>query len=86
MSEVAVRFPARTWAMLAQAADKRGVKIPDLIAAAAAEFVRPTRHEWVVLLARAGLPDREIAARTGETVAFVARVRLKAGIRRREAK
>lgn len=86
MNDVAVRFPARTWARLATVADERGVKIPDLLAAAVAELVRPTRQDWVVLLARAGLSDREIASRTGETKAYVARTRLKAGIRRRESR
>ena len=86
MNDVMVTFPARVWGRLANLADDRGVKVPDLIAAAVAEMVPVTREERVLLLVRAGLSDGDVAARTGETRAYVARHRLKAGIRRRESK
>ena len=77
---IPLRVDARTWARLARLADERGVKIAALIEAGIASLITPTRRDWVLTLARAGATDREIAERTGETIAYISTQRRNAGI------
>lgn len=79
---VVVELPDKEAWALAERAEKRGVKISDLIRAAARDLVRVSSKPRDVIgdLVRVGLPDGEISIRTGLTPASVARHRRALGL------
>lgn len=77
----AVYLPEHVWGRLASTAEDRGVSIEDLLVTAITELLSPmTVAEHVAQLARAGMPDALIAARTGLLLQRVAQLRRRAHV------
>ncbi|MBW1639264.1 hypothetical protein G3H63_09295 [Microbacterium resistens] len=79
---VVIDMPDSDWARLLEVAEAHGVRLPQLILAAALELMpwRDTLADRVAHLARAGLPDARIAERLDLPNYRVAEMRRDAGI------
>ena len=80
--KVTVDIPDREWAVLLDRAEANGLKVPELLHMAIRSVFPHTRPmgEDVLILVRAGFPDRQVAERLGVTNAVVQRLRRKAGL------
>lgn len=79
---IVVELPDREAWALASRAEARGVKVADLIRAAARDLARVSSRPRDVVgeLVRLGLPDGEISIRTGMTVGTIANHRRSLGL------
>lgn len=76
VKSVPVYLPEPIWGRLATVADDRGVSVEDILTTAVRQLIDPmTVEEQIVDLVRAGWPDKIIAAKTGQVLGRVARVR-----------
>ena len=80
--KITVEIPDREFWSLAERAEGRGVKVADLVRAAARDLARVASQPKDVVrdLVKAGLPDGEISIRTGMTVQTVANHRRGLGL------
>ena len=84
--KVTVNIPDREWFDLATEAERRGVKVGDMLAArlrgTPSSTYRPiVLRDRVTLLVEKGIPDPVIAERLGESLEVVRSVRRKAGLK-----
>ena len=80
---VEVFIPDKDWWQLAEVAETRGTHVPDMLAAAVADVIAAawSLDDVIWFNVRAGMPDAEIARRTGATVHLIAQHRRRLGLK-----